>query len=240
MITESTTGTAFMQPPSSGEPVAAKRVFIIEDHPVTRRGLAAIVEAETGLQVCGEADNAADALSGIRAIQPDLALVDLSLRDGSGLNLVRELHLQDPGLLILVVSMYEEDLYAEPVLRAGARGFIMKHEAGDDLRLAIRTVLADDIYLSARMKARMMPRGGARTRSGELLFPMESLSERELQVFRLLGQGLSTRDIAQELGVSTKTIDAHRNRLKLKLGLASATDLVPRAVQWARTEAPGG
>ena len=224
--------------PRSLSPTAsARRVFIVDDHPVTRRGLAALVVEHLGMEVCGETDNAADALVLIRASSPDLALIDISLRDTNGLALVKELHHQNPSLLLLVVSMYDEDLYAEPVLRAGARGFIMKQEAGDELCSAVRTVLQNEIYLSDRMKTRMRPNGLSRSRRGEFMFPMESLSQRELQVFRLLGEGMNTREIAETLEVSTKTIDAHRNRLKLKLGLESATDLVPRAVQWARAEA---
>ena len=213
-----------------------KRVFIVEDHPVTRRGLAAIVEQHLQMKVCGEADTASDALLLIRASAPDLALIDISLKDANGLSLVKELHAQNPSVLLLVISMYDEELYAEPVLRAGARGFVMKQEAGDELSTAIKLVLQNEVYLSSRMRGRLRPSGLSRSRRGELMFPMESLSQRELQVFRLLGEGRNTREIAEALEVSTKTIDAHRNRLKLKLGLDSATDLVPRAVQWARAE----
>ncbi len=212
-----------------------QRVLIVDDHAVLREGLALVINAQPDLQVCGEAATVSGGLQAVATARPDIALIDLSLMGGSGLELVKDLKAQHPNLPTLVLSLHDEALYAERVLRAGARGYIMKRAATTDLLLAIRKILDGEIYLSETMGSvvvrqalgdRESPTGGG---------PLEQLSDRELEVFQLLGEGHSTREIAGQLKLSIKTISCYRQNIQTKLELKDAAALVQRAVHWAAT-----
>ena len=214
---------------------AKKRLLIVDDHPMMRQGLAQLVNNEPDLAVRWEADNAGQAIDIVSQSQPDLVLADISLPDKNGLELIKDIHALRPGTLILVVSMHDETLYAERVLRAGARGYIMKQEGGKKLMVAIRKVLSGEIYVSEKMSARILEFFSGHR--GESASPIERLSDREFEVFQLIGRGKGTRDIADYLHLSVKTVEVHRANIKEKLKLKTATDLVREAVRW--TEAQG-
>lgn len=222
------------------QPIAADpgklRVLLVDDHPITRQGLKALVNQQPNLEVCGETDTAAQAIDLVSSLQPDLAIVDVALKTTNGIELTKNLKAHSPNLPILVVSMHDEALYAERALRAGAMGYVMKQEAGEKVALAIQHLLRGEIFLSAKMKERMLHRFVNKKREG-MVFAIDTLSDREMEVFQLIGNGYSTRQIAQKLGLSSKTIDSYREHLKLKLGLETGADLVRHAIQWARTEA---
>ncbi len=209
-----------------------QRILIVDDHPMMRQGLAQLINSEPDLTVCCEADTARQAFEAIGQGKPDLALVDISLPDKSGLELIKDLHALHPELRVLVVSMHDESLYAERVLRAGGRGYVMKQEGGRKLMEAIRHVLSGQIYVSEKMSARILEifSGGRRDGTGS---PVGRLTDREFDVFQLIGQGKGTREIAEHLKLSVKTVEVHRARIKEKLGIKSATDLVRFAVRWA-------
>jgi DNA-binding NarL/FixJ family response regulator len=209
----------------------AHRVVLVDDHPVVRLGLRQMLNAEEDFEVCGEADGSAAALSVIREKCPDLVVVDVSLADGSGLDLVKQLATSDPSIRILVSSMHDEALFAERALRAGALGYINKEEAVTEMVDAMRKVLAGSIYLSQNMTDRLlrtitqndMEQGNA---------TLDRLSDRELEVFELLGQGLTTRQAADRLHLSVKTIETYRENIKTKLNLENNNELICRAAQW--------
>jgi len=213
------------------------RVFLVEDHPVVRHGLATLIDDEPDLAVCGGAESMKDALAQIRRLKPDVAVIDITLGDGSGLDLIKQIHEDRPKMPLLALSMHDEAVYAERALRAGAKGYIMKKEAMDKVMTAIRKVLAGELYVSERMSARMVQKlvnpEGAGTIS-----PTEVLSDREFEVFQLVGQGKSTRDIAEQLHLSSKTVDVHRSHIKEKLDLKDVTALIRHAVRWVETQAP--
>jgi DNA-binding NarL/FixJ family response regulator len=221
--------------PAKKSDSARKRLLIVDDHPMMRQGLAQLINNEPDLAVGWEADNAGQAIDVASRFQPDLVLADISLPDKNGLELIKDIHALRPGTSILVVSMHDETLYAERVLRAGARGYIMKQEGGKKLMAAIRTVLTGQIYVSEKMSARILEFfSGHRA---ETASPIEKLSDREFEVFQLIGKGKGTRDIADYLHLSVKTVEVHRANIKEKLKLKSATALVREAVRW--TEAQG-
>jgi len=223
-------------PPKKKSEPAKKRILIVDDHPMMRQGLAQLINNEPDLAVCWEADNAGQAIDVVSAHKPDLVLADISLPDKNGLELIKDIHVLCPGATILVVSMHDETLYAERVLRAGARGYIMKQEGGKKLMAAVRHILGGQIYVSEKMSARILEIfSGGRKDAGS---PIEKLSDREFEVFQLIGQGKGTRDIAEHLHLSVKTVEVHRANIKEKLQLKSATELVRHAVRWA--EAQGG
>jgi DNA-binding NarL/FixJ family response regulator len=208
------------------------RVLIVDDHPIVRQGLAQMINQEVDLMVCGEAEDAQNALQAVAELHPDLVLVDLSLKGGSGLDLIRTLRTRQSTLPVLVVSMHDESLYVERALRVGARGYIMKHEATDIMMSAIRRVLRGEIYVSDKMMTKLLGRllpGDSPDTSASIL---ERLSNRELEVFRLIGEGHSTRHIAAVLHVSIKTVESHRAHVKEKLQLNDTTELVRYAMQW--------
>jgi len=212
-----------------------KRILIIDDHPMMRQGLAQLIGAEADLTVCGESENAGQALDAIRAVEPDLVLADISLPDKSGLELIKDFQSVRPGLPVLVISMHDESLYAERVLRAGGRGYIMKQEGGKKLMEAIRQVLDGQIYVSERMSVKIVETfSGQRTAASSS--PVEKLTDREFEVFQLIGQGKSTKDIAAGLHLSAKTVEVHRINIKQKLNLKSAPELIRYAVRWIETE----
>jgi len=207
------------------------RVFVVDDHPIVRGGLAQLINQECDLQVCGEAACAATALDGIAALKPDVAVVDLALHGPDGLELVKNLRLHNIPVPVVILSMHDESLYAERALRAGARAYLMKQEAAEQVLVALRRVLAGDIYVSERMASRLLGRiAGARPAPGDS--PLRGLSDRELDVFRRIGRGHGTRQIAEDLHLSVKTVESHRTHIKEKLGLASAVELVRCAVEW--------
>ena len=207
------------------------RVFIVDDHPIVRQGLAQMINQEGDLMVCGEAEDAQNAMEAIAELHPDLVLLDLSLKGGNGLDLLKALRAHAHMSPVLVVSMHDESLYVERVLRAGARGYIMKHEATDTMMNAIRRVLQGEIYVSDKMLTKLLGRfvlDSPNTSTSTL----ERLSNRELEVFRLIGVGHSTRHIAAVLHVSIKTVESHRAHIKEKLQLNDTGALVRYAMQW--------
>jgi len=209
------------------------RVYVLDDHPLMRRGYRAVLEAEPDLEVCGESGSAAEALADLRDATPDLLIVDITLEDTSGIDVIRQVHGRTPRLPILVVSMHDEVLYAERALRAGARGYLTKGEANGDLVSTVRTLLAGGHHLSARMQARAVEQmAGRAAASGQ---PSEAtLTDREMEVYEFIGRGFSTREVAQTLRVSPKTVETYRGRIKEKLGLSDSTELLHRAVRYAQ------
>jgi DNA-binding NarL/FixJ family response regulator len=208
-----------------------KRVFLVDDHPLVREWLTNLINQQPGLVVCGEAESGPEARAKILALRPDVAIVDIALKDSSGIELIKDLKQSQPEVAVLVLSMHDESHYAERVLRAGARGYIMKRETATKVITAIRQVLEGKLYMSESLAAAMAAQfvTGKALATGSLV---EQLSDRELEVFELLGDGRGTRQIAETLGVSIKTIQAYCARIKEKLNLASATELVREAVRW--------
>ena len=214
---------------------AKKRILIVDDHPMMRRGLAQLINHQPDLVACGEADTAAQTLKRIAADKPNLVLVEISLPDRSGLELLSEIRARHPKLPVLVISMHDESLYAERVLRAGGRGYIMKREGGKMLMRAIRQVLGGRIYVSDKMTARILEIfSGHRTDLAQS--PVERLSDREFEVFQMIGQGKGTRQIAAHLHLSVKTVEVHRANIKRKLELKRGADLVRSAIRWTETQ----
>jgi DNA-binding NarL/FixJ family response regulator len=207
------------------------RILIVDDHPIVRLGIRQMLAAERDLEVCGEAASADAAREFIERAAPDLAIVDLSLEQGSGLSLIRRLRESVPALPVLVLSMHDEALFAERVLRAGARGYIMKREAITGLVGAIRQVLSGRIYVSEHMAQTVLERLGQEGAAPDN--PLATLTDRELEVFDLIGRGLNTAAIAEQLGVSIKTIETYRSNIKTKLNLKDATELIRFAATWA-------
>ena len=214
---------------------AAKRVLIVDDHPMMRQGLAQLIDNEPDLKVVAEADTGGQGLDIVVAEKLDLAVLDISLPDKNGLELIKDIRSVKPELPILIMSMHDEALYAERVLRAGARGYIMKQEGGKKLLQAIRQVLAGQIYVSEKMSARILETFSGR-RPDETASPVTRLSDREFEVFQLIGQGKGTKEIAQHLSLSVKTVEVHRAKIKEKLSLITATDLVRYAVRWSEAQ----
>lgn len=228
--------TAPAQPASPATPVAAKRrIFLVDDHPITRQGVAVLINQEPDLEVCGEADSAPKAFDLLQKAKADLAVVDISLKTTSGIELTKNLKVLLPDLPILIMSMHDESLYAERALRAGAKGYVMKQEASDNILIAIRRILAGELYLSEKMKEKMLHRL-VHNRKDEVVFSIDTLSDREMEVFQLIGNGFSTRQIATKLNLSVKTIDSYREHLKLKLHIEKGADLVRHAIQWVKSE----
>jgi DNA-binding NarL/FixJ family response regulator len=207
------------------------KVLLVEDHPMFRERLAHLINKELGMAVCGEADNIRDAMTLVQQTQPDVAIVDLTLRGSSGLEFIKDLKVQEIELPVLVLSMHEEELYAERVLRAGARGYISKNEASSEVIRAIQQVLEGGIYVSNEVNTRILQKIGKFGSKAELT-GLELLTDRELEVFRLLGRGLNSREIAKELNLGAATIDTYRHRIKLKLNNRNAADLCRQAAQW--------
>jgi DNA-binding NarL/FixJ family response regulator len=220
--------------PNANAKKTRPRVIIVDDHPIVRQGLGQLIEQESDLAVCAEADNVQSALEEIDRTKPDVAVVDLVLKDSSGLDLVKALRSRYPGLPVLVVSMHDEVVYAERALRSGALGYIMKEEATTQVFTALRKVLAGEVYLSERMVNRIL----RRLVGGNTAVGLESLSDRELEVFQWIGLGLSVNDIATKLSVSPKTIESFRSHIKEKLGLSSANEVARFATQWFQKGSP--
>ncbi len=207
-----------------------QRVLIVDDHPIVRQGLKRMIETESDLTVCGEAESEAQARRAIRELNPDIVIVDLSLEDGDGLELVRDVHAHHPEVPMLVLSMHDETIYAERLLAEGASGYIMKQAAADQLLRALRTVLSGETYLSDTLMEALRARGYGS--GNEVADPVARLSNRELQVLNLVGRGVSSRDIAAELGLSVKTVESHRQSTKRKLNFATNAQLLQFAMNW--------
>lgn len=220
---------------------ARARVFVVDDHPIVRQGLALLINSQPDLEVCGEAEETQAALAALDAARPDVLVVDISLSGPDGLDLVKAVRARTETLPVLMLSMHDESIYAERALRAGANGYIMKQEATDRLLTAIRRILNGEVYLSNRAASRMVQQyvkgpGGGRVRRPALA----ALSDRELEVFRLIGEGHSTRHIANDLHLSVKTVETHQAHIKEKLSLRSARELMQYAIEWHLTEDASG
>jgi len=213
------------------------RILVVEDHPLVREGLVRLLDCQDDVTCCGQTDGAAATPAAVKELDPDLVLLDLTLKDGDGLELLGTLIGQFPNLRILILSQHDEDSHAELVLRAGAQGYVMKQEATQEVLTAVRTVLAGDIYLSCRMAARLL-RKFTTTKPPTRSSAFKSLTDRELEVLQLLGGGLSTKQIADELSLSVKTVETYREHLKVKLGLASGPQLAHYAFQWVQGQPP--
>jgi DNA-binding NarL/FixJ family response regulator len=214
------------------------KILIVDDHPLVREGLADLVNKEKDLVVCGQAEDAYQAMEAIRELKPDMVIVDISLKETSGLELIKDIKIQHPSLPVLTLSMHEESVYAERALRAGAKGYIMKREATKKVVTAIRKVLKGQLYLSEKMTTRLVRKFvDGKPEAGTS--PIDRLTDRELEVFSLLGLGNGTRQISEQLHLSVKTIETYRSRIKEKLNLTSASELLQHAFQWVNSEGKG-
>ncbi len=214
------------------------RVYIVDDHEMFREGLRQLIEHDPRLSVCGDAANAADAMRGIRETRPDVVLVDISLSGATGIDLIKSIKEEDSDLPILVVSMHDEMLYAERALRAGAMGYVMKHQPAKTMKAAIHRVLEGHMALSEKMSSVVISKFIHGQPEGKPASPVEMLSDRELEVFRMLGQGKGARQIAQDLNLTLATVNSFRNRIKEKLQIKTAPELVLRAIHWVQSELP--
>jgi DNA-binding NarL/FixJ family response regulator len=220
-----------MQPATKPQTAQTKsKVLLVDDHAILTAGLAELINQQKDLTVCGTAVDQNKALTQIERLMPDLVLVDISLKGSNGIELLKNLKARYPKLPVLILSMHEEEVYAMRAVRAGASGFIMKQEATDKVLEAIRKVLGGEVFLSERMEKRVMQQFvGRNPKTGS---PIDDLSDRELEVFGLLGQGRGTRQIAEQLHLSIKTIESHRTHIKEKLNLKDANELIQHAIQW--------
>lgn len=219
-----------------GSPIFTRRtVFLVDDHAVVRQGLALLINRERDLTVCGDAEDAISGLQRIEEMKPDIVVLDISLSGPDGLELLKTLRSREPGARVLVLSMHDEANYAERCLRSGARGYIMKQEATERVLVAIRRILEGEIYVSDRMANKLLHRLATGTATAERS-TVADLTDRELEVFRLIGEGHSTRQIAEELHISVKTVESYQAHIKEKLSLRNARELVQRAVQWTVEE----
>jgi DNA-binding NarL/FixJ family response regulator len=218
--------------PAPAQPKAI-RIILVDDHPMVRERLAEIINRESDLTVCAEAADRQGAIQAVETVKPDLAIIDLALKNSSGLELIKDLHARWPRLLMLVVSMHDELLYAERVLRAGARGYITKQEATRSILLAIRRVLAGHVYLNEKTATSVIARLTAKPQDDSASLT-DQLTDRELQVFELTGNGLNTRDIAEQLGIDVKTVETYRVRIKEKLNLKGSSELLQLAIRWSQ------
>jgi DNA-binding NarL/FixJ family response regulator len=208
------------------------RVFVVDDHPIVRQGLALLINREIDLEVCGEAENAQAAMQAVTSLSPDILVVDISLNGPDGLDLLKDVRMRHPSLPVLILSMHDESIYAERALRAGAQGYIMKQEATEKVLVALRRILSNEIYVSERIANRMLQRYIGSPVDGRPS-SIADLTDRELEVFRLIGEGHSTRQIAEELHISVKTVESYQAHIKEKLSLRTARELVQHAIQWS-------
>lgn len=222
------------KPDSESSPAGRRGVLLVDDHPFMRAGLALLINKQPDLQVAGEAGTAAEAISVVERVSVDLVLSDITMPGRSGIEFIKDLQVMRPELPVLVVSMHDELLYAERVLRAGARGYIMKEAGGEALLAAIRQVLAGEVYVSPRVSARILETVSGRRPRGSSS-PIERLTDREFEIFELIGHGRNSRQIAEQLNLSPKTVDVHRANIKEKLQLADTTALVRHAVHWVES-----
>jgi DNA-binding NarL/FixJ family response regulator len=220
-------------PENTTKPKHRVKVLLVEDHPMFREHLGQLINRDLGMAVCGEADNIKDAMRLVSETNPDIAIVDITLRGSSGLEFIKDIKAQGLPLNVLVLSMHDEELYAERSLRSGAKGYITKNEASSELINAIRCVMAGDVYASKKLTAKLLERMTQKRATSELA-GMETLADRELEVFHLLGRGKSTSEIAKSINLGDSTVETYRARIKDKLRLRSAAELYLRAGQWVR------
>jgi DNA-binding NarL/FixJ family response regulator len=240
----SLTGRQMLGRPRAERPKAASsmsdakpktRVLLVDDHPMVRHGLAALVNEESDMMVCGEAGEGSRAMELIATVKPDLAIIDLTLNDRDGIELIKEIHSRHPNVRLLVLSMHDEGTYAERALGAGASGYVTKAEAAGTMMTAIRRVLEGKIYASEAVTDRLLRRFARRDGGiSDAISPVDLLSERELQIFLLLGDGIKARAIAAQLFLSVKTVETHRANIRKKLGIANSADLLCYAIQFLR------
>jgi DNA-binding NarL/FixJ family response regulator len=212
-----------------------QRVFVVDDHPIVRQGLALLINQEPDLTVCGEAEEAESILASIVQLEPDIIVLDISLPGSDGIDALKAIRSNHADLPVLILSMHDESIYAERALRAGANGYIMKQEATDTVLVALRRILAGEVYISDRATSKMLQRIVARPATRQRT-SVASLSDRELEVFRLIGSGLGTREIAEKLQLSAKTVESYQAHIKKKLSLPTARALVQRAIEWKISE----
>ena len=220
---------------SQSQEVTKRRILVVDDHPIVRQGLALMINREPDLVVCGEAEEAMGAMHVLASSRPDLLIVDISLNGPDGIDLLKNIRISHPSLPVLILSMHDEMVYAERALRAGASGYIMKQEATENVLVAIRRILNGEIYVSTRIANQMLKHyitGSGTLRNSSIA----DLSDRELEVFRLIGEGHGTRQIAEELHISIKTVESYQAHIKEKLSLRSARELMQRAIQWNMNE----
>jgi DNA-binding NarL/FixJ family response regulator len=220
---------------SQNQAVTKKRILVVDDHPVVRQGLALLINREPDLVVCGEAEEAMGAMHILASARPDILIVDISLNGPDGLDLLKSIRNTHPALPVLILSMHDESIYAERALRAGANGYIMKQEATEKVLVAVRRILSGEIYVSDRIAGKMLKHyitGSGTLRSSSIA----DLSDRELEVFRLIGEGHGTRQIAEELHLSIKTVESYQAHIKEKLSLRSSRELMQHAIQWNMNE----
>lgn len=210
------------------------RIFLVDDHPIVLTGLRLLINQEDDMEVCGEAGASAEALSAALRLKPDVAMLDISLEGVSGIELLRQIHQQLPETQVLMLSMHDESLYAERAVRAGARGYVMKQLPPQTVLTALRTVASGEPYFSDRMKAQMIR--GLLDGAGEGKSSVERLTDRELEIFELIGAGCTVRDIAGRLNLSAKTVETHRDHIRQKLDLRNSADVVHRAIRWVTGE----
>jgi DNA-binding NarL/FixJ family response regulator len=223
---------------SQKKPSGKTRILIVDDHPMTRDGLVHLIDGESDLVVAWKAENASQAMDIVTKQRPDLMLTDITLPDKSGLELIKDVRAIQPGLAVLVISMHDETFYAERCLRAGARGYITKQEGGTRLMEAIRQVLDGKVYVSEKMTALIIELFSGKSR-GTAKSPISQLSDREFDVYQLIGRGQSTKEVADQLHLSEKTVAVHREHIKKKLGLKSAGELVHHAIRWVEGQSRG-
>lgn len=215
--------------------VARKTVLVVDDHPLMRQGLALLINQQQDMQVCGEAEEAQAAMRAIAQLRPDIMILDISLSGPDGIEVLKNIRASNPDLPVLILSMHDEAIYAERALRARANGYIMKQEATEKVLVAVRRILNGEVYLSERMSNKMLQQyiGGA---PSMIQSRIASLSDRELEVFRLIGEGRATREIAEELHLSIKTVETYQAHIKEKLSLRSGRELIQHAIQWKINE----
>lgn len=226
---------ATTSPEVAGSRPGECRVILVDDHPITCQGVAALINQQSDMRVVGQARNAAGGLELVEKLDPHVAIVDVSLKGTSGIEFVKNALSLRPRLLILMMSMYDELLYAPRAFRAGARGYIMKHEASEKILTAVRQIMEGHAYISPRLKEKLAERVLV-SRTHEVEDPVEQLSDREMEVFELIGDGLTTRQIAKRLNLSVKTIDSYREHLKIKLHVDDAPNLLQHAIRWTKTK----
>lgn len=221
---------------NKSDKIAKKKVLVIDDHPIVREGLTYLIDEEEDIVVCGSAENIPEAIKAIKNLKPDVVTVDISLEDASGLELIKEISGQYPDMPILALSIHPECFYAERAIRAGAKGYITKQEATQKVVMAIREVLAGRMYLSQEMNNKLLSGLVGDSKSDFGTSPIDRLTDRELEVFSLLGQGKGTREVAERLCVSVKTIETYRLRIKEKLHIDTSSELLQHAFQWVNEQ----
>jgi len=223
---------------AQNQAVSKKRIMVVDDHPIVRQGLTLLINQEPDLVVCGEAEEASGAMHVLASSRPDVVIVDISLNGPDGIDLLKNIRIAHPTLPVLILSMHDESIYAERALRAGANGYIMKQEATQNVLVAVRRLLGGEIYVSARLANQMLRHyitGSGTPRNSSTA----DLSDRELEVFRLIGEGHGTRQIAEELHISVKTVESYQAHIKEKLSLRSSRELLQHAIQWNMNENAG-